>query len=49
MKKDFLAVAIVAFLIAILCAGTKFQSVEDYYLTHLDDITPESETVFLSI
>ena len=49
MKKDFLAVAIVAFLIAILCGGTKFQSVEDYYLTHLDDITPESETVFLSI
>ncbi len=48
-KKDLIALAVVAFLIALLCVGTKFQSVDDYYLTHIDDITPESETVFLSI
>lgn len=29
--------------------GVHFQSVDEYYLEHIDDITPESETVFISI
>lgn len=49
MKKDFLALAVLIFVVVFLISGTKIQSVDDYYLTHLDDITPESETVFLTI
>ena len=49
MKKDFVALCLVALLLAFLIGGTKIQSVDDYYLTHIDDITPDSETVFLSI
>jgi hypothetical protein len=49
MKKDFLIILSVVFLVVVLVMGTDFQSVEDYYLTHVDDITPESETVFVSI
>ncbi|MDE6189548.1 MAG: DUF4430 domain-containing protein [Clostridia bacterium] len=49
MKKDFVAVVVIVFLIVVLCCGTKIQSVDDYYLTHIDDITEDSETVFLSI
>ena len=30
-------------------SGTNIQSVDEYYLTHIDDITPESETVTVSI
>lgn len=29
--------------------GTEIQSVEEYYLTHIDDIKEDSETVFISI
>jgi len=36
-------------LIAIIINGTKIQSVEEYYLTHIDDITEDSETVFIQI
>lgn len=49
MKKDLLALIVVIFLVVVLFSGTKIQSVEDYYLTHIDDITEESETVFLTI
>lgn len=49
MKKDLLAICVAILLIVVLISGTKIQSVEDYYLTHLDDITEDSETVFLSI
>ncbi|MDT2815014.1 DUF4430 domain-containing protein [Vagococcus carniphilus] len=49
MKKDFLIVVVLLFFGAFLFKGTKIQSVDDYYLTHIDDITPESETVTLSI
>lgn len=49
MKKDFIAVCVAVFLVVLLCTGTKFQSVQDYYTTNIDDITPTSETVFLSI
>ena len=49
MKKDLFAVCIIIFVLIFVFTGTKIQSVEDYYLTHIDDITEESETVFLSI
>ena len=49
MKKDIIAVFAVVLLFAVLISGTEFQSVEEYYLTHIDDITPESQTVFFSI
>ncbi len=49
MKKDLLAICIVLLLAVFVCTGTKIQSVDDYYLTHIDDITEDSETVFLSI
>lgn len=49
MKKDILAVFSIILLIAIIVNGTHIQSVDEYYLTHIDDITEESETVFISI
>ena len=49
MKKDFIALCLIVLSVAFLINGTKIQSVDDYYLTHIDDITEESETVFLSI
>ncbi len=49
MKKDFLVLGAIILLLAILLSGTKIQSVDEYYLTHLDDITEDSETVTLSI
>lgn len=49
MKKDLIFVGVIVIVLALLLSGVKFQSVEDYYSTHLDEITPESETVFLSI
>lgn len=49
MKKDLLVLALAALMIAVLCSGTKIQSVDEYYLTHIDDITEETDTVTLSI
>lgn len=49
MKKDILAVCAVILILAIVINGTHIQSVDEYYLTHIDDITPESETVKISI
>lgn len=49
MKKDILIVFAVILALAVLIGGSEFQSVEEYYLVHIDDITPESETVFISI
>lgn len=49
MKKDLLAICAVILLLVFVCTGTKIQSVDDYYLTHIDDIEKDSETVFLSI
>ena len=45
MKKDLLALLFVILLVAVVINGTHIQSVDEYYLTHIDDITPESETV----
>ncbi len=49
MKKDILAIFAIILIIAAVINGTNIQSVDEYYLTHIDDITPESETVFISI
>lgn len=49
MKKDLLIIGFVLLLAVVLCRGVRIQSVEDYYLTHADDITPDSQTVTLSI
>lgn len=49
MRKDFLVLAFVGLIIALLLSGTKIQSVEEYYLTHIDEITEDSETVSLTI
>ena len=49
VKKDILAVFGIILIVAVLISGTHIQSVDEYYLTHIDDITPESETVTLSI
>ncbi len=48
-KKDFLLLFGLILVLAVLIHGTEIQSVEEYYLLHLDDVTPESETVTLSI
>lgn len=49
MKKDIVAILIVVFLVVIIACGTKIQSVDDYYLTHIDDIKDDSETITISI
>ncbi len=49
MKKDILAVFGIILLIAVIINGTNIQSVDEYYLTHIDDIKPDSETVTISI
>lgn len=49
MKKDILAIFAIILIVAVIINGTEIQSVDEYYLTHIDDITPESETVFISI
>lgn len=49
MRKDILIIGFVILIIAVLFSGTKIQSVEDYYQTHVDDITEDSETIFITI
>lgn len=49
MKKDLFAIVVIVSLVALVASGTKVQSVDDYYLTHIDDITEDSQTVTISI
>ncbi|HLR72047.1 MAG TPA: DUF4430 domain-containing protein [Pseudogracilibacillus sp.] len=49
MRKDILVIAFIVLLIAIVINGTKIQSVEEYHLTHIDDINEDSDTIFISI
>ena len=49
MKKDILSILGIILLVAAVINGTHIQSVDEYYLTHIDDITPDSETVTISI
>ena len=49
MKKNILLAGIVLVLALILIKGTDIQSVDEYYLTHMEDITEDSMTVTVSI
>lgn len=49
VKKDILAAFGIILLIAVIINGTHIQSVDEYYLTHIDDVTPDSQTVTISI
>lgn len=49
MKKDLLILAFIVLAVVVLIRGTKIQTAEEYYMTHIDEITEESETVILSI
>ena len=49
MKKDLFYICIVVFILIFVLKCKKIQSVDDYYLTHIDYITDESYTLFFSI
>lgn len=49
MKKDLLVLGFVVLILVIAARGTKIQTVEEYYATHIDDITEDSKTVWLTI
>ena len=49
MRKDIIAVFVIVLISALLISGTNIQSVDEYYLTHIDDIKEDSETVKISI
>jgi hypothetical protein len=49
MKKDILIIFVLFIIGALLIGGTEIQSVDEYYLTHIDDIKPDSKTVTVSI
>lgn len=49
MKKDLVILLIIIFLGGLLIGGTNIQSVDDYYLTHIDDITQDSDIVTVRI
>jgi len=49
MKKNLLLIGIIIIAAAVLLSFAKIQSVDEYYLEHIDDITEDSETVTLSI
>ncbi len=49
MKKDILIVFAVVLALAVLIGGSEFQTVEEYYQVHIDDIREDSETVFIEI
>ena len=49
MKKDLLIVFAVILALAVLIGGSEFQTVEEYYQIHIDDIQEDSETVFIEI
>lgn len=49
MKKDLLMLGFAVLIVIVLLSGTKIQSVEEYYLTHSEEITEDSNTVTVSI
>lgn len=49
MKKDILVLFAVILALAVFLGGSEIQSVEEYYLIHIDDIKADSQTVFISI
>jgi hypothetical protein len=49
MRKDLLALLFVVLAAAVIIGGTNIQSVDEFYLVNIDNITEDSETVFISI
>lgn len=49
MRKDIIAVIAVLLGLCLLANGVEIQSVEEYELIHTQDITPDSDTAFISI
>lgn len=49
MKKDIIILFAVFLAICVIVMGTDIQTVDEYYLTHIDDIKPDSKTVTLTI
>lgn len=49
MKKNIIMIGFAALMILIIVCFTDIQSVDEYYMTHMEDITPDSETVTISI
>ncbi len=49
MKKDLLAVFFIILAVCVIVKGTNIQSVDEYYITHIDDISESSSTVSVSI
>lgn len=49
LKKDLLIVAVIILLVVLLSKGVNIQTVEEYYLTHIDDIKKDSKIVTISI
>ena len=49
MKKDLLIITTIILLLTLGLTTVKIESVEEHYLSHLDEITEDSETVFIEI
>lgn len=49
MKKDVLVIVAILTLVVVLFNGTKFQTVEEYYVTNAEIVTADSKVVTLSI
>lgn len=49
MKKNIAVISAVIAFITIIFFTVDFQTVDEYYLTHQEDITPDSKTVSLSV
>ena len=48
-KKDLLILFAVILALAVFLGGSEIQSVEEYYLVHLDDVKEDSQTVTFAI
>lgn len=49
MKKNIFMFTALALVVLVLAFTVKIQSVDEYYLTHIDDINEDSQTVYLTI
>ena len=49
MKKNLIVLAVVALAVLAVVCTVDIQSVDEYYLTHLEDISSDSQTVTLSV
>ena len=49
MKKNLIMLGVAALMVLLLVCFTDIQSVDEYYLNHMEDITADSETVTIRI